>query len=119
MWLRNLLFIGLVVVSVGGLVYTLYPRSLPPSHARFDPHEADRPEFADVVSKVDAALEQSWKDYDPENPLRPAARADDLAVARRLSLALVGTIPSLQEIRQLEARQRDDRDGNKTHLDWY
>ena len=35
-------------------------------------------------------------------------------VARRLSLALVGTVPSLQEIRQLEARPK-----NQDPLAWY
>ncbi len=39
----------------------------------------------------------------------PAAKADDLTVLRRLSLALLGTIPSLEEIRRFEADARPDR----------
>ncbi len=37
------------------------------------------------------------------------ARADDLAIIRRLSLALTGTIPSLEEIRLLEAQPEPQR----------
>ena len=39
----------------------------------------------------------------------PAEGADDLTVLRRLSLALHGTIPSLEEIRRFEADTRPDR----------
>ena len=39
----------------------------------------------------------------------PAPRAPELAVARRLSLALVGSIPSLQEIRQFEGYRGEQR----------
>lgn len=39
----------------------------------------------------------------------PAGKADDLTVLRRLSLALLGTIPSLEEIRRFEADARPDR----------
>ena len=41
--------------------------------------------------------------------IEPADRADDLAVARRLALALVGTVPSLEEIRRFEATSADTR----------
>ena len=39
----------------------------------------------------------------------PATQADDLTLLRRLSLALHGTIPSLEEIRRFEADARPDR----------
>lgn len=58
-----------------------------------------------VVAQVDAQLQSLWTDSQVE----PAARADDLTVLRRLSLALHGTIPSLEEIRRFEADQRPDR----------
>src|SRR5207237_767679 len=84
----------------------------PHNHA-FHAHDAEQPELAALVHDVDAAIQKLWQEYDPEHPLRPAAPASDLAVARRLSLALVGTIPSLQEIRQFEGRPGKDR------LNWY
>lgn len=39
----------------------------------------------------------------------PLERADDLTILRRLSLALHGTIPSLEEIRRFEADREPDR----------
>ncbi len=41
--------------------------------------------------------------------VEPAGQTDDLVVLRRLSLALLGTIPSLEEIRRFEADTRPDR----------
>src|SRR6185295_13277272 len=41
--------------------------------------------------------------------LEPAPSADQLTIARRLSLALVGTVPSLEEIRALEAVPAEQR----------
>src|SRR5439155_7710973 len=41
--------------------------------------------------------------------LKPAAAADHLTIARRLGLALMGTVPSLEEIRALEAVPAEER----------
>ncbi|APZ96192.1 DUF1549 domain-containing protein [Fuerstiella marisgermanici] len=57
------------------------------------------------VSRVNAALRQHWKD----EGLEPAELADELTVFRRLSLALHGTIPSLEEINSFNADSPDDR----------
>ena len=55
--------------------------------------------------RLNAEFKQQWQ----ESHLASAPRADDLAIARRLSLALVGTVPSLEEIRALEAVPVKDR----------
>lgn len=52
-----------------------------------------------LVAAVDSALAASWR----EAGLEPAGEVDDLTFARRLWLDLLGTIPSLEEIRALEA----------------
>ncbi len=52
-----------------------------------------------AVRAVDARIEAGWT----RKGVRPADPADDLTVLRRLSLALHGTIPSLEEIRTFEA----------------
>lgn len=52
-----------------------------------------------VVAQVDEYISKSWAD----KTVSPAPPADDLIVLRRLSLALHGTIPSLEEIRAFEA----------------
>ncbi len=57
------------------------------------------------VGQVDTTFRQRWA----EQGLTPAATAPELAVMRRLSLALCGTIPSLEEIRRFEARPQPGR----------
>ena len=54
---------------------------------------------------IDSWFEARWE----EEGLTPAAPADELEVLRRLSLALHGTIPSLEEIRAFEADAGPDR----------
>lgn len=66
-------------------------------------------EDAAVVARVDSAFEEAWR----VAKVQPAAPADHLTLARRLSLALTGTIPSVEEIRQLERVPEADR------LDWW
>src|SRR5579859_6488062 len=99
MWKRNLLFCALLIAGGLALVGILFSplnasrpeqrkvRNLPP------------PDFADIVKDVNAQFRGQWQSAG----LKPAERADDLTIARRLALALMGTIPSLEEIRQLEA----------------
>jgi len=66
-------------------------------------------ESESVSQQVDAEFASAWK----QNDLQSAAPADSLLVARRLSLALTGTVPSLQEIRALESIEEDRR------IDWW
>jgi len=69
----------------------------------------DRAAVGAVVAKLDAAFEKHWR----ENRLTPMPLADDLVLARRLSLALMGTVPSLAEIRAIEAQPPRER------FDWW
>jgi hypothetical protein len=108
MWARNLLFLGLIVAAVVALTAALFPRlNPPPPHAEAPP-EVLADDFAPAVEQVNAAFRAAWQ----ENDLTPAPAAAELTVARRTALGLMGTIPSLQEIRQFEAR-----DGNR--LQWW
>ena len=52
-----------------------------------------------AVSEVDTYLEFRWEQENVEH----AKPADDLLVLRRLASSLMGTVPSLEEIRQFEA----------------
>lgn len=52
-----------------------------------------------AAQKVNVDFEQAWA----PKKLQPTSKADDLTLVRRLSLALTGSIPSLQEIRALES----------------
>src|SRR5438093_154662 len=105
MWLRNLVFLGLLVAGVGSLAAALCPTPTPPRVRHFNAVEQQAVEFRTVVDRVDSSFRKQWQELN----LRPAQRADDLQIAQRLSLALVGTIPSLQEIREFESRPADER----------
>ncbi|MCA8987613.1 MAG: DUF1549 domain-containing protein [Planctomycetaceae bacterium] len=58
-----------------------------------------------AVQKVDAWFAADWE----ARQLPAAEKADDLTILRRMSLALHGTIPSIEELRQFEADTRPDR----------
>jgi hypothetical protein len=105
MWLRNLLFLGLLLGGAVTLGVNLFPAPAPQRVSHFDPGEDTQPDFRAVVEQVDAAVRKPW----PALQVEPAPLASDLTVARRLSLALTGTIPSVQEIRQFEAQPDDQR----------
>lgn len=62
-------------------------------------------EIRDTVASLDRSFEQAWQ----EAGVTPASPADDLQVLRRLSLALCGTIPSLEEIRTFESEAAPGR----------
>src|SRR5262249_29231390 len=61
--------------------------------------------FRAAVAAVNGAVRQGIA----EAELQAAPAADELTIVRRLSLALTGTLPSLQEIRQLEAQPPEER----------
>lgn len=104
-WVRNLFFIGLVLAGAVGLKALLYPPPVPGRGRHFDAARLRASDFPPTVTAVNAAFREEWT----AKGLKPAPAAAPLAVARRLSLALTGTIPSLQEIRQFEAYQGEER----------
>src|SRR5436309_11269 len=100
MWARNLLFMAVVLAGVAGLTASLYPPARPPRARHFQPQAFQESSFRSVVDDVNGALHHDWSELE----VQPAPAAPELTVARRLSLALTGTIPSLQEVRQCEAQ---------------
>jgi len=113
MWARNLLFIAVVIGAGFALRASLFPLSTRSRQVDFDAGPTRTDEFRQVVERVDRSFRDEWT----AKNLAPAARADDLAIARRLSLALAGTVPSLEEIRQFEAQPPESRlEGWATHL---
>jgi len=102
MWWKNLIFILLCLAGGAGVTRQLLTRPAVPHPAAQHPVPETTAELQEVVDRLDAAFAHSWR----EAGLEPAPQADSLLVARRLSLALTGTIPSLQEIRGLETVPR-------------
>jgi Protein of unknown function (DUF1549)/Protein of unknown function (DUF1553) len=78
---------------------TTHQRTQSPVPGQQDVGGTPPAEIQSAVAQVDRFFEQSWH----EAAIKPAPRASDLQVVRRLSLALCGTIPSLEEIRIFES----------------
>jgi hypothetical protein len=113
MWAKNLLFVAVVIGGVFALRASLFPLSTEARKVSFDPGPAKAEDFQAVARQVDDAFRKEWHD----KGLSHAKPADDLAVMRRLSLSLTGSVPSLEEIRQFEAQPADNRlDGWANHL---
>jgi len=96
---RDLVFLTLVAGGLLALGANLLPqrrRAAPTSPP--DSVYAD-PAFRATLTQLNDTIRAGWA---AEN-LEPAPPAPDLLVARRLSLALVGSVPSLEEVRQFEA----------------
>lgn len=100
------LFSGLFCISLIAVLLSLVikagtieqPPQAPPTVGSEDNIDAS-------VTRVNAWLRQHWS----REGLVPADMADDLTVFRRLSLALHGTIPSLEEIAAFQADTSHDR----------
>jgi hypothetical protein len=105
MWARHLLFLGVVLGGAAILRASLFPLHTPARAVYFDTTAASADDFQAALREVDDAFRAEWK----AKGLTPARRAADLIVARRLSLALTGTVPSLEEIRQFEAQPPENR----------
>lgn len=105
MWKRDLLFIGLLVGGGIALAANLLPSAKVRPLGGYDPHHYSAPAFQDTVAKVNRSFRELWA----TNNLQHSAPASDLQVARRISLGLMGTVPSLAEIRQIEALPAAER----------
>lgn len=62
-------------------------------------------ELGPAVERLNAEFRKQWY----AEAVHPAPFADDLTVLRRLSLALFGTVPSLEDIRRFETDEQPDR----------
>jgi hypothetical protein len=105
MILRNLLLWSVMIFGALGLSWQLFPKELPEHAPGFSAEAVFDPSFRETLDRVNEAFRREWQDYG----IVPAGRAPELQIARRVSLGLTGSIPSLQEIRQFEAREGPDR----------
>jgi hypothetical protein len=132
MWARNLLFIGVCAVGLlaigdqllrrsridrpadfepGRFAAALTPASAqtPTEERKTWPSQRQPSDIGQTLAQLNGEFRQHWQD----KKLDVAPRADDLTIARRLSLALTGTVPSVEEIRALENVSTDNR------LEWW
>jgi hypothetical protein len=102
---RDMFFVGLVLGGAALLGANLLPPRAAGTDASGVATAEEEPDFRTTVGRVDGAFRAQWS----EQGLRPAPAAPELAIARRLSLGLMGTIPSLEEVRRLEALPQGQR----------
>ena len=98
MWKRHLLIMGMGLLGLAALGSNLLRIERVKAARDFDPGRWERDDLRAVVEKVNEEFRRDWA----ARGLRHAERAPSLAVLRRLSLGLTGTIPSLEEIRAVE-----------------
>lgn len=87
--------LGAVVIVSGVLLWGHFDSGKPAPLLAAKPD----PSLDAAVAKVDTAFRASWT----AAAVEPTPEADALTLARRLSLALTGAPPSLEEIRRLES----------------
>lgn len=95
---RHLLFLACVVGGIAALGASIVPRPEPKRPLYLRQGTEGLAAIDPTVAAVNEAFRAEWQRAGVE----PASPAEPLAVARRLSLGLTGTIPSLEEIRDLE-----------------
>jgi hypothetical protein len=93
-----------VVLAVATIVALAARSPLPPAE-KLREVGVEISDLRPAVERVNAEFGRRWHDAG----VTAARQATDLQVLRRLSLALHGTVPSLQEVRQFEADERPDR----------
>ncbi len=103
--LRDLIFVGVVGGGVVALAAHLWPPPPNQPATSYDAASYTNADFRESVQRVDASFEERWQSAQ----VRPTRDAADLLIARRLALGLMGTVPSVEEIRQFEALPADQR----------
>ncbi len=95
----------LVLVVFGVILLTATASRTPSKLTPADLDAMVATDIQDAVAELDSELVRRWKSAE----VQPATAANNLTILRRLSLALHGTLPSIEEIRLFEADGRPDR----------
>ncbi len=104
MWKRHCVFWIVVLAGLAGLGASLSSQPSRFAEVRDDRPAVD-PSWQATVQRLDALFADEWR----QAKLQPAPEANTLTLARRAALALLGTVPSLEEIRFLQGEPHSDR----------
>ncbi|MDF1663826.1 MAG: DUF1549 domain-containing protein [Planctomycetota bacterium] len=104
---KNALFLISLFLGVLTLLVSVFPKEAEPPEKEYS--KIQRESFQDILQRVDHSMAANWQSLD----LEPMKSTSELQVARRLAISLMGTLPSLEEIRQLEAQPEGKR------IEWY
>ncbi|WP_404310243.1 DUF1549 domain-containing protein [Neorhodopirellula lusitana] len=103
---RWALLVFLMLSTFAVLVTGMSDNQPTPTHPQSPAHP---PKISADTSHWNSQIERAWQEQVRAAGLTPAPTADWLTVCRRLSLALVGTGMSLEEIRRLEHYPEEQR----------
>jgi Protein of unknown function (DUF1549)/Protein of unknown function (DUF1553) len=109
MGIRDIVFLAIVVNGIVMLGINLVPPTKPAPRTQYENSLYQTIDHREGVQKLDLVFQEHWK----TSQIAPTSVASDLQIARRISLALMGTIPSLEEVRQFEALPESQR------LEWW
>lgn len=97
--LRNGLFILCVAGGISALGASIVPMRRQPAPTR-PPAPAEQRSVREAVARFDEVLAAQWK----SEGMMPSGLAPSGQVARRIALALTGSVPSLEEVRRFQGR---------------
>lgn len=108
-WFKDVLLISIGLSTLAGLAAFLLSSDRVRDPESFHSNQKSKSEIANVGSRVDTVFARQHQ----ELGIGAAPRASSLKIARRLALALAGTVPSVEEIRRLEEIEPSKQ------IDWY
>ncbi len=99
---RHVIFIACLLVAVGMAAPTFWPQRVDQPAEQDVPPAGLAEDVAESVAELNRRFRERWQLQGLD--LAPVgAQAPWTTIARRLTLALTGTVPSLEELRQFEA----------------
>ncbi|MDP1563501.1 MAG: DUF1553 domain-containing protein [Pirellulaceae bacterium] len=97
-WVRQVAFLVVLLVGIGYLLRFSISNTAIPQIDQSLLYSVQRTTLSEPVSAVDRSFTEAWQ----KQSIEPTPKADDLLVMRRMSLALTGMPPSLEQIRWAE-----------------
>ncbi len=108
-WLKDLLLFVVVLSGCLAIAGFLLSTNRVKQPAAFAASPSTNASYHRAASGLDALIEKQIS----SEGIEPAGRATELQIYRRLSLGLTGTLPSVEEIREVSTVSADQR------VDWY
>jgi Protein of unknown function (DUF1553)/Protein of unknown function (DUF1549) len=106
---KNWLLTGTILVGSAMVLAGILAKNRVPKPRSLESLKADQATVDKVAQEIDVVFAERWK----AAGIAPARPAENLTVIRRLSQGLTGTIPSIEEIRQLE------RVSSENQVEWW
>ena len=104
-WIKDVFFVACGLTGIGLLAVFLLESDNIERPQSFRTGGKQLADIEAVAQKIDDRFQQTYRDAG----LKTASRADALTILRRIALGLAGTLPSVEEIREMEQVESGDR----------